>query len=241
MHTMLLRAITAIAQIDRLTLLSLIAISLMVVLFALEGRSILFVFGFAAACLLASVYAFSQGAWPLGIVEAVWAVIAARRGWAAPQDVWAALPPGAQQERPSDVSNFLAELSSIAPPVGGGHYAFAKSGGGCHGFVQFIIRADRQIEIHRLWTLDPGRGNGTKMLRTLCDLADRHEVEIKLKVLPFGRKPYSLSRAHLKAWYQRHGFQGSGWKLLRKAVRRKKSAEGPSLATEAASGEVALD
>jgi hypothetical protein len=242
---MLLRAITAIEQINRLTAFGLIATSLMVVFYALENRSALFVLGFAGACLLASAYGFLQGAWPLGIAEAVWAVIAARRWWArcwgAPEDVFAMGPGAPHLERPSYVGNFLVELGRMAPAVGGGHYAFAKPEGGCLGFVQFIIRSDCQIEIHRLWTLDVGKGNGTKMLRTLCDLADRHEVEIKLKVLPFGRKPYALSRGQLKAWYERHGFQGSGWKLLRKTATHKTAGDGPSLREDAAPGHVALE
>jgi hypothetical protein len=48
----------------------------MVVCYALEARSHWFVHAFAGACLLASVYGFLQGAWPFGVVEAVWAVIA---------------------------------------------------------------------------------------------------------------------------------------------------------------------
>jgi hypothetical protein len=48
----------------------------MVVCYALEARSHWFVLAFAGACLLASVYGFLQGAWPFGVVEAVWAVIA---------------------------------------------------------------------------------------------------------------------------------------------------------------------
>jgi hypothetical protein len=34
---------------------------------------------FAAACALASLYGFLQGAWPFGIVEAVWSLIAVAR------------------------------------------------------------------------------------------------------------------------------------------------------------------
>jgi hypothetical protein len=48
----------------------------MVICYALEARSHWFVLAFAGACLLASVYGFLQGAWPFGVVEAVWAVIA---------------------------------------------------------------------------------------------------------------------------------------------------------------------
>jgi hypothetical protein len=37
------------------------------------------VIAFAAACALGSIYGFLQGAWPFGLVEAVWAVVALRR------------------------------------------------------------------------------------------------------------------------------------------------------------------
>jgi len=68
---------------DRLTLFGLFAVTTMVVCYALEHRSRWFVLAFAGACLLASVYGFLQGAWPFGLVEAVWAVVAARRWWRA--------------------------------------------------------------------------------------------------------------------------------------------------------------
>jgi hypothetical protein len=120
---------------------------------------------------------------------------------------------------PPNVATFLAALQMIAPAVGRGSYAFNKSVGGCHGYVQFIPRSSRTIEIHRLWTHDPGRGNGTLMLKWLCELADQHRVEIKLKVLPIGRKPYPMSREQLRDWYRRHGFEGEAWKLSRKPAK----------------------
>jgi hypothetical protein len=64
---------------DALTLFGLAAVSLMLICYALEERGPGFVLAFAAACLLASAYGFLQGAWPFGAVEAIWAVIAARR------------------------------------------------------------------------------------------------------------------------------------------------------------------
>jgi len=51
----------------------------MVVCYALEQRSRIFILAFAAACLLGSIYGFLQGAWPFGAVEAVWAGIAVQR------------------------------------------------------------------------------------------------------------------------------------------------------------------
>lgn len=62
-----------------LSLFGLFAVTAMMVCYALEKKSPWFVLAFAAACALGSVYGFLQGAWPFGIVEAVWAVVAARR------------------------------------------------------------------------------------------------------------------------------------------------------------------
>ena len=59
-----------------LQLFGLAAVSLMLVCYALEARSRWFVLGFAAACLLGSAYGFLQGAWPFGLAEGFWGVVA---------------------------------------------------------------------------------------------------------------------------------------------------------------------
>ncbi|MGH6854861.1 MAG: hypothetical protein ACREDX_04315 [Aestuariivirga sp.] len=64
---------------DVLTLFGLLAVTAMLIFYALEDRSHWFVFAFAGACVLGSIYGFLQGAWPFGVIEAVWAVIALRR------------------------------------------------------------------------------------------------------------------------------------------------------------------
>jgi hypothetical protein len=64
-----------------LSLYGLLAVSLMLLFYALEDRSPLCVLGFAVACVMGSVYGFLQGAWPFGLVEAVWSVVAIRRWW----------------------------------------------------------------------------------------------------------------------------------------------------------------
>ena len=51
----------------------------MLVFYALEDRSPWFIVAFAGACVLASIYGFLQGAWPFGVVEAIWAVVALYR------------------------------------------------------------------------------------------------------------------------------------------------------------------
>ena len=68
---------------NRLTAFGLFAVTAMLVFYALEKRSPWFILAFAGACALGSVYGFLQGAWPFGLVEAVWAVVAARRWWLA--------------------------------------------------------------------------------------------------------------------------------------------------------------
>jgi hypothetical protein len=62
-----------------LTLFGVFAVTAMLVCYALEERSRWFVLGFAGACLLASAYGFLQGAWPFGLVEAIWSFVALRR------------------------------------------------------------------------------------------------------------------------------------------------------------------
>lgn len=66
---------------DRLTLFGLFAVTAMLLCYALEDRSPKFVLGFAASCALGSAYGFLQGAWPFGLIEAIWSVVAVRRWW----------------------------------------------------------------------------------------------------------------------------------------------------------------
>jgi hypothetical protein len=64
---------------DLLTAFGLVAVTAMLVTYALEDRSPWFILAFAGACLLGSAYGFLQGAWPFGVLEAVWAGVAAWR------------------------------------------------------------------------------------------------------------------------------------------------------------------
>lgn len=61
---------------DALTLFGLCAVSLMLFTYALEGRSRWFTLAFAGSCALGSAYGFLQGAWPFGLVEAIWSLVA---------------------------------------------------------------------------------------------------------------------------------------------------------------------
>lgn len=64
---------------DALTLFGLLAVSAMLLFYAFEDRSHWFILAFAGACVLASIYGFLQGAWPFGVVEGIWAIVALRR------------------------------------------------------------------------------------------------------------------------------------------------------------------
>ena len=66
---------------DTLAAFGLFAVTAMLVCYALEDRSHWYVLAFAGACALGSAYGFLQGAWPFGLVEAIWALVALRR-WA---------------------------------------------------------------------------------------------------------------------------------------------------------------
>jgi hypothetical protein len=66
---------------DALTTFGLFAVTAMLLTYALEERSAWFILAFAGACALGSVYGFLQGAWPFGLVEAIWTLVALRRWW----------------------------------------------------------------------------------------------------------------------------------------------------------------
>ena len=66
-------------QIGGLSLFGLFAVSLMLGSYALEDKSHWFVLIFTLGCVLGSIYGFLQGAWPFGIVEGVWSIVALLR------------------------------------------------------------------------------------------------------------------------------------------------------------------
>jgi hypothetical protein len=66
-------------MMDRLTFFGLFAVTAMLICYALEHRSTWFILAFAGSCALGSAYGFLQGAWPFGLIEAIWALVALRR------------------------------------------------------------------------------------------------------------------------------------------------------------------
>jgi hypothetical protein len=62
-----------------ITLYGVVAVSFMMLMYSLEKRARGFIAAFALGCVLSSVYGFLSGAWPFGVVEALWSLIAWRR------------------------------------------------------------------------------------------------------------------------------------------------------------------
>jgi hypothetical protein len=63
-------------RMDTLSAFGLFAVTAMLVFYAVQERSPWFILDFAAACALGSIYGFPQGAWPFGVIEAIWAGVA---------------------------------------------------------------------------------------------------------------------------------------------------------------------
>ncbi len=67
--------------VDQLTAFGAAAVAAMLVCYALEWRSSWFVLAFGGACVASAVYGFLVGAWPFGVVESIWSLVALRRWW----------------------------------------------------------------------------------------------------------------------------------------------------------------
>jgi hypothetical protein len=67
--------------VNTLSAFGLFAVTLMLLSYALEKHSPWFILAFAFSCVLGSIYGFLQGAWPFGLVESIWSVVALRRWW----------------------------------------------------------------------------------------------------------------------------------------------------------------
>jgi hypothetical protein len=61
------------------TIYGVCALTFMMLMYALEQRGRTFVLLFALGCALSSTYGFLSGAWPFGVVEGIWTLIALRR------------------------------------------------------------------------------------------------------------------------------------------------------------------
>jgi hypothetical protein len=66
---------------DTLTIFGASAVTIMLIAYAFEQRSVWWILVFAVACAASSLYGWLAGTWPFGIVEGIWALVALRRWW----------------------------------------------------------------------------------------------------------------------------------------------------------------
>jgi hypothetical protein len=65
--------------VNPITVFGVVVLSFMMLMYALERRHAFFLLAFAAGCALSSVYGFVSGAWPFGVVESIWCLVAVAR------------------------------------------------------------------------------------------------------------------------------------------------------------------
>ena len=66
---------------DTLTIFGAGAVTIMLIAYAFEQRSVWWILIFAVACAASSLYGWLAGTWPFGVVEGIWALVALRRWW----------------------------------------------------------------------------------------------------------------------------------------------------------------
>ena len=62
-----------------LMLFGVIAVTLMMIFYALEARSLWWTLAFSVSCLSTSIYGFLAGTWPFGVIEFIWCLLALRK------------------------------------------------------------------------------------------------------------------------------------------------------------------
>ena len=102
-----------------LTIYGVTVLTFMMVMYALEGRDRRFVLAFAVGCALSNSYGFASGAWPFGVVEAAWCLIALDRFYrgTSPFDNWQPLivvPATAAAQGPRTPSNATGHQLQVA-------------------------------------------------------------------------------------------------------------------------------
>lgn len=77
-----------------------------------------------------------------------------------------------------------------------------------HGAIVHVSPVGNQIHLHDIQTLEPRSGAGTKALKHLTSLADKHGVKIGIHAKAYSKRPeYITSTPRLIKWYKKHGFQ----------------------------------
>lgn len=68
-----------------------------------------------------------------------------------------------------------------------------------------VSNFDGYLWLNSIMTVEKGRGDASKVLDKICEIADKHQVTIVLTPVPFGRGKI-FTKKQLRDWYGRHGF-----------------------------------
>ena len=108
-----------------------------------------------------------------------------------------------QGTNPEKANNFIKDFhkQSLEHP-------FHRSTRIFHNNAIDLSRDGSEVHIHDIVSLDPNKGHGTKGLKELTKLADKHGVKLNLHALAYTKDPnYITHTPTLIKWYKKHGFQ----------------------------------
>lgn len=83
-----------------------------------------------------------------------------------------------------------------------------------------VSNFDGALWISSIFTIERGKGDGSRVLQKICDIADKHNVVIRCSPEPFG-DTNGLNKSELVKWYKRNGFKSIGWGELERLPKSK--------------------
>lgn len=87
-------------------------------------------------------------------------------------------------------------------------HPFAHTARILHGAVVEASKDGNEVHIHDIRTTSPRSGAGTKALKHLTNLADKHNVKLNLFAKAYSNSPDHINNTErLVKWYEKHGFQ----------------------------------
>ncbi len=118
----------------------------------------------------------------------------------------------------SSLEAFMDEYESMSKvnPIGvpGDRYWYMGEIEGKYCLVITNLHLDKHrgnIKFNSIQTVPPdvceGKGYASKVMNQITTIADKHDVALRLDVMPFGQE--SLGIKELKPWYDRAGFKRS--------------------------------
>lgn len=72
-----------------------------------------------------------------------------------------------------------------------------------------VTKFDGALWISSISTMERSKGDASKVLKKVCDIADEYNVIIRMSPEPYGNK--GLTKNQLIRWYKRYGFKNISW------------------------------